>query len=108
VFALNALCGVLPHDVKTKIAVEGVETFKNDISRNVRNALADIAGELIAKFLPEDWQETGKPGEVHIKQGELETERRRLKTKKVSYRIIRVFPFDRRCIKEQPVIQTGF
>ncbi|KAI8879289.1 ARM repeat-containing protein [Backusella circina FSU 941] len=66
VFALNALCGVLPHDVKTRIAVEGVETFKNDISRNVRNALADIAGELVAKFLPEDWQETGKPGEFPI------------------------------------------
>lgn len=50
--------------MKAAIAVEGVELFQNDASRNVRNSLADIMGELISKFLPEDWKETGKPGEV--------------------------------------------
>ncbi|CAO3606909.1 unnamed protein product [Mucor fragilis] len=64
VFALPLLCEVLPQDMKTTIAVEGVELFKNDVSRNVRNSLADITGEVISKFLPEDWKETGQPGEV--------------------------------------------
>ncbi|KAL9549431.1 hypothetical protein MBANPS3_005213 [Mucor bainieri] len=64
VFALPLLCEVLPKDMKTTIAVEGVELFKNDVSRNVRNSLADITGEVISKFLPEDWKETGNPGEV--------------------------------------------
>lgn len=64
VFALPLLCQVLPKDMKTTIAVEGVELFKNDVSRNVRNSLADITGEVISKFLPQDWKETGNPGEV--------------------------------------------
>lgn len=50
--------------MKATIAVEGVELFKNDVSRNVRNSLADITGEVISKFLPEDWKETGNPGQV--------------------------------------------
>lgn len=50
--------------MKKTIAIEGVELFKNDVSRNVRNSLADITGEVISKFLPEDWKETGNPGEV--------------------------------------------
>lgn len=64
VFALPFLCEVLPKDVRVTIAVEGVELFKNDVSRNVRNSLADITGEVISKFLPLDWKETGQPGEV--------------------------------------------
>ncbi|KAI7849453.1 armadillo-type protein [Circinella umbellata] len=64
VLTLPLLCGVLPEDVKSRIAVEGVKLFKNDVSRNVRNTLAEIIGELIAKFLPEDWETTGKPGNV--------------------------------------------
>ncbi|KAI9499520.1 armadillo-type protein [Zychaea mexicana] len=64
VLTLPLLCGVLPDDVKNRIAVEGVKLFKNDVSRNVRNTLAEIIGELIAKFLPEDWETTGKPGKV--------------------------------------------
>ncbi|KAL7327508.1 hypothetical protein PS15p_205927 [Mucor circinelloides] len=64
VFALPLLCEVLPQDMKKTIAIEGVELFKNDVSRNVRNSLADITGEVISKFLPEDWKETGNPGEV--------------------------------------------
>ncbi|KAI9275586.1 armadillo-type protein [Phascolomyces articulosus] len=64
VLTLPLLCGVLPEDVKDRIAVEGVKLFKNDVSRNVRNTLAEIIGELIAKFLPEDWETTGKPGKV--------------------------------------------
>ena len=64
VLTLPLLCGVLPEDVKSRIAVEGVKLFKNDVSRNVRNTLAEIIGELIAKFLPEDWETTGKPGKV--------------------------------------------
>ncbi|GAA5815755.1 hypothetical protein MFLAVUS_009270 [Mucor flavus] len=64
VFALPFLCEVLPEDVKITIAVEGVELFKNDVSRNVRNSLADITGEMISKFLPADWKESGKSGKV--------------------------------------------
>ncbi|KAI9357464.1 armadillo-type protein [Pilaira anomala] len=71
VFALPFLCEVLPEDVKATIAVEGVELFKNDISRNVRNSLADITGELISKFLPVDWKETGNPGQ-HVPEELLE------------------------------------
>lgn len=50
--------------MKASIAVEGIELFKNDVSRNVRNSLADITGEVISKFLPEDWKESGQPGQV--------------------------------------------
>lgn len=64
VFALPFLCEVLPEDIKTTISVEGVELFKNDVSRNVRNSLADITGEMISKFLPVDWKESGKSGKV--------------------------------------------
>ncbi|KAI8068870.1 armadillo-type protein [Thamnidium elegans] len=64
VFALPFLCEVLPEDIKVTIAVEGVELFKNDVSRNVRNSLADITGEMISKFLPADWKESGKSGKV--------------------------------------------
>ncbi|KAI9306791.1 armadillo-type protein [Cunninghamella echinulata] len=64
VLTLPLLCAVLPDDVKTRIATEGVEIFKNDVSRNVRNTLAEIIGELIAKFLPDNWEETGAPGKV--------------------------------------------
>lgn len=41
-----------------------VETFRNDVSRSVRNTLADIIGELIARFLPADWEKTGQPGKI--------------------------------------------
>ncbi|CAO3671906.1 unnamed protein product [Umbelopsis vinacea] len=61
---LPILCGVLPTDLKTKLAVDGVELFMNDVSRNVRNMLAEIIGELITKFLPDGWEETRQPGEV--------------------------------------------
>ncbi|CAO3616526.1 unnamed protein product [Mucor hiemalis] len=64
VFALPFLCEVLPEDVKVTTAVEGFELFKNDVSRNVRNSLADITGEVISKFLPNDWRETGSSGKV--------------------------------------------
>ncbi|KAI9285389.1 armadillo-type protein [Umbelopsis sp. AD052] len=63
---LPILCGVLPVDLKTKLAVDGVELFMNDVSRNVRNMLAEIIGELITKFLPEGWEESRQPGEVPI------------------------------------------
>jgi hypothetical protein len=58
------LCQVLPVSKKSTIATEAIELFKNDVSRNVRNSLADITGELISKFLPENWQETRAPGQV--------------------------------------------
>ncbi|KAI8071336.1 armadillo-type protein [Gongronella butleri] len=61
---LPLLCGVMDYDTKVQMAVEAVEMFKNDVSRNVRNTLAEIIGELIAKFLPEDWETTGQPGQV--------------------------------------------
>lgn len=64
VFALPLLCEVLPEDVKVTTAVEGFELFKNDVSRNVRNSLADITGEVISKFLPDDWKETRNSGKV--------------------------------------------
>ena len=55
---------MLPEDIKVTTAVEGFELFKNDVSRNVRNSLADVTGEVISKFLPDDWKETGNPGKV--------------------------------------------
>ncbi|KAG0192959.1 hypothetical protein DFQ28_006991 [Apophysomyces sp. BC1034] len=61
---LPQICGALPSEHKNQIAVEGVEHFKNDVSRNVRNALAEIMGELIATFLPDDWETTRTPGKV--------------------------------------------
>ncbi|KAI7878973.1 ARM repeat-containing protein [Lichtheimia hyalospora FSU 10163] len=64
VLTLPLLCGVLPDETRAQIAVDGVKLFKNDVSRNVRNTLAEVIGELIAKFLPEDWETTGKPGKV--------------------------------------------
>ncbi|KAI9315825.1 armadillo-type protein [Dichotomocladium elegans] len=64
VLTLPLLCGVLPEETRTRIAVDGIKLFKNDVSRNVRNTLAEVIGELIAKFLPEDWETTGKPGKV--------------------------------------------
>lgn len=64
VLTLPHLCGILPEDAKTRIATDGVEIFKNDVSRNVRSTLAEIIGELIAKFLPDDWEVTGRPGKV--------------------------------------------
>ncbi|KAI8099944.1 armadillo-type protein [Halteromyces radiatus] len=64
VLALPFLCSVLPEETKTQVAIEGVELFKTDVSRNVRNTLAEVIGELIAKFLPEDWETSGKPGKV--------------------------------------------
>jgi hypothetical protein len=64
VLTLPLLCGVLPEETKIRIATEGVEIFKNDVSRIVRNTLVEVIGELIAKFLPEDWEHTGLPGKV--------------------------------------------
>ncbi|KAI8997081.1 armadillo-type protein [Pilobolus umbonatus] len=61
---LPALCEVLPLEMKKRMAVEGVEMFQNDVSKSVRNTLADIMGELISKFLPDDWKQTNMPGEV--------------------------------------------
>ncbi|KAI9363798.1 armadillo-type protein [Pilaira anomala] len=64
VLTLPKLCGVLSEESKTEITVTSVETFRNDISRNVRNAMADIVGELVSKFLPKGWEETGQPGKM--------------------------------------------
>lgn len=60
------ICGVLPDDLKRQLATEALDTYKNDVSRNVRNALWEITGELIAKFLPADWETSGLPGDVSI------------------------------------------
>ncbi|KAG2175386.1 hypothetical protein INT43_001033, partial [Umbelopsis isabellina] len=64
VLTLPILCGVVPPELRAEIAVKGVELFMNDVSRNVRNMLAEIMGELITKFLPENWEETRQPGDV--------------------------------------------
>ncbi|CEP07968.1 hypothetical protein [Parasitella parasitica] len=64
VLTLPQLCGVLLEESKTELTVTSVETFRNDISRNVRNAMADIVGELVSKFLPKGWEQTGQPGKV--------------------------------------------
>jgi hypothetical protein len=58
------LCGVLPQDLKRHLVVQALETYRNDVSRNVRNALWETIGELISKFLPDDWETTGSPGDV--------------------------------------------
>ncbi|KAI9476331.1 MAG: armadillo-type protein [Benjaminiella poitrasii] len=54
IFALPLICNVLPADRKRELTIESVERFKNDVSRNVRNSLADIMGELISKFITSD------------------------------------------------------
>ncbi|CAO3655028.1 unnamed protein product [Mucor hiemalis] len=64
VLTLPQLCGVLSDEAKTEVTVTSVETFRNDVSRNVRNSMADIVGELVAKFLPPGWEETGQPGKL--------------------------------------------
>ncbi|KAG2236492.1 hypothetical protein INT48_003283, partial [Thamnidium elegans] len=64
VSTLPKLCGVLSEEFKTEITVTSVETFRNDVSRNVRNAMADIVGELVSKFLPKGWEQTGQPGKM--------------------------------------------
>lgn len=64
VLTLPQLCGVLSQESKTEITVTSVETFRNDVSRNVRNAMADIIGELVSKFLPPGWEQTGQPGKL--------------------------------------------
>jgi hypothetical protein len=58
---------VLPEETKAEIASDGVEMFKNDVSRNIRNVLVEVIGELIAKFLPDDWEVSGRPGIVREK-----------------------------------------
>ncbi|KAH8555290.1 armadillo-type protein [Umbelopsis sp. PMI_123] len=62
--SLPMICGVLPDDLKRQLAIEALDTYKNDVSRNVRNALWEITGELIAKFLPSDWETSRLPGDV--------------------------------------------
>ncbi|KAG2205706.1 hypothetical protein INT47_008063 [Mucor saturninus] len=64
VLTLPQMCGVLSDESKTEMTVTCVETFRNDVSRNVRNAMADIVGELVSKFLPPDWAQTGQPGKL--------------------------------------------
>ncbi|KAI9023008.1 armadillo-type protein [Phycomyces nitens] len=64
VISLPPLCGVLPEDQKLQLAVEGIEMFENDTSRNVRSTLAETVGELISKFLPKDWETTRSPGKI--------------------------------------------
>ncbi|KAF7723996.1 Serine/threonine-protein phosphatase 4 regulatory subunit 1 [Apophysomyces ossiformis] len=62
--SLPQICSALVPEQKSRIAVEGIERFNNDVSRNVRDTLDDIIGELIAKFLPDDWETTRQPGKV--------------------------------------------
>ncbi|OAD65174.1 hypothetical protein PHYBLDRAFT_184209 [Phycomyces blakesleeanus NRRL 1555(-)] len=64
VISLPPLCGALPEDQKVQLAVEGIVLFETDTSRNVRSTLAETVGELIAKFLPNDWETTRRPGKV--------------------------------------------
>ncbi|KAI8353612.1 armadillo-type protein [Choanephora cucurbitarum] len=64
VFILPLLCEAMPDNLKEKTAIDSINLFKRDDSKSVHNALADIIGELISKFLPIDWKETGQPGHV--------------------------------------------
>ncbi|KAI8389312.1 armadillo-type protein [Blakeslea trispora] len=64
VITLPLLCETMPDNLKEKMAVDSVHLFKKDDSKSVYNTLADIVGELITKFLPKDWKETGQPGNV--------------------------------------------
>ncbi|KAG1175286.1 hypothetical protein G6F70_000884 [Rhizopus microsporus] len=64
VLALPSVCSALSDQAKIDLTVTSVETFRNDVSRSVRNTLADIVGELIARFLPADWEKTGQPGKI--------------------------------------------
>ncbi|RCH88951.1 Serine/threonine-protein phosphatase 4 regulatory subunit 1, partial [Rhizopus stolonifer] len=64
VLALPSLCSVLSEVKKNQLTITSVETFRNDVSRSVRNTLADIVGELIARFLPPDWERTHQAGQI--------------------------------------------
>ncbi|KAI9255493.1 armadillo-type protein [Sporodiniella umbellata] len=64
ILALPPLCSVLSEAKKTQLTITSVETFRIDVSRSVRNTLADIVGELIARFLPVDWEQTHQPGQI--------------------------------------------
>ncbi|KAI7872459.1 armadillo-type protein [Spinellus fusiger] len=64
VFTLPLLCSVLPSDIRSRVAIEAVDSFRNDSSRNVRNTIAEIIGELIARFLPKEWETSRQPGHV--------------------------------------------
>ncbi|KAI8326855.1 armadillo-type protein [Choanephora cucurbitarum] len=64
ILTLPQICSVLSEETKAELTVSSVEKFRNDDSRNVRNAMADIIGDLISKFLPPDWELTGKPGNL--------------------------------------------
>ncbi|CAO3644723.1 unnamed protein product [Cunninghamella blakesleeana] len=64
ILTLPTLCELLPHEQKCKIAVESVALFMKDTDYNVRFTLAKVIGEVIAKFLPENWEVTGQPGNV--------------------------------------------
>ncbi|KAI8093223.1 armadillo-type protein [Halteromyces radiatus] len=64
ILALPTLCEVLPHEEKSQLVVNSVSIFMNDPSHTVRFTLAEMIGEVISKFLPYDWETTGKPGNV--------------------------------------------
>ncbi|RCI04856.1 Serine/threonine-protein phosphatase 4 regulatory subunit 1 [Rhizopus stolonifer] len=64
VLTLPQICGVLSEETKAELTVSSIEIFGNDVSRSVRSAMADIIGELVSKFLPPDWEQTGKPGNL--------------------------------------------
>ncbi|KAI8875612.1 ARM repeat-containing protein, partial [Backusella circina FSU 941] len=64
VMSLPHLCGILTDASRADIAVLSVEAFKNDTSRNVRNTMAEIVGDLISRFLPPHWEQTGQPGQI--------------------------------------------
>jgi hypothetical protein len=62
--SLPHLCGILSEESRTDIAVLSIEAFKNDTSRNVRNTMAEVVGDLISRFLPPHWEQTGQPGDI--------------------------------------------
>ncbi|KAI8384178.1 armadillo-type protein [Blakeslea trispora] len=64
ILTLPQICSVLSEETKTELTVSSVEKFRSDDSRNVRNAMADIVGDLVSKFLPPDWEQTGRPGNL--------------------------------------------
>ncbi|KAI9303316.1 armadillo-type protein [Cunninghamella echinulata] len=64
ILTLPILCELLPYEEKSRLAVDSVALFMKDADYNVRFTLAEIIGEVIAKFLPDDWEITGQPGNV--------------------------------------------
>ncbi|KAI8339130.1 armadillo-type protein [Chlamydoabsidia padenii] len=62
IMMLPILCENLAYEEKCRLVIHSVETFMKNSSPIVRLTLGEVTGEVIAKFLPPDWETTGHHG----------------------------------------------